>query len=192
MSQGRAWAGMKECLADERMPALCRTIRFLKSLRRVIFVNRKILIDVIGVLLIGLVVVVGYKLSPMLLPKADMTVQPDPTCDLQRQACAVRLPGGGSVELAMGSHPIPLVKPFEVLVSTTGISPSRVEIDFAGVEMGMGYNRPVLAARGEGRFMTEAMLPVCVTGQMEWQATLLLETGSERIAIPFRFNSGSH
>jgi len=192
MSQGQTPAGMKEWPGIERMPALCRTIRFLKSLRRVNFVNRKILIDVIGVLLIGLVVVIGYKLSPMLLPKADITVQPDPTCDLQRQACAVRLPGGGSVELAMGTHPIPLVKPFEVLVATTGVSPSRVEIDFAGVEMGMGYNRPVLAAKGEGRFMTEAVLPVCVTGQMVWQATLLLETGHERIAIPFRFTSGSN
>lgn len=154
--------------------------------------NKKILIDVIGVLLIGLVVTVGYKLSPMLLPKADVTVHPDPTCDLHRQACAVRLPAGGSVELAMGSHPIPLVKPFEILVSTVGVSPSRVEIDFAGVDMGMGYNRPVLTARGEGRFMTEAMLPVCVTGQMLWQATLLIETGSERIAIPFRFVTGSN
>ena len=35
-------------------------------------VNKKILIDAIGLLLIALVVVVGYKLSPLLLPKADV------------------------------------------------------------------------------------------------------------------------
>jgi hypothetical protein len=155
-------------------------------------VSKKILIDLIGILLIALVVVVGYKLSPMLLPKADVTVQPDPACDLQRQACAVALPNGGRIELSMGTHPIPMVKPFAVQVTANGFSPSRVEIDFTGLNMNMGYNRPQLAARGDGRFVAEATLPVCITGQMEWQATVLLETGSERLAIPFRFTSGSH
>ena len=82
--------------------------------------NKKILIDLIGLLLIALVVVVGYKLSPLLLPKADVVVQPDPACNLQRQACAVTLPAGGTVELAMGTRPIPMVKPFEVQVATSG------------------------------------------------------------------------
>ena len=70
--------------------------------------NKKILIDLIGVLLIALVVVVGYKLSPILLPKADVTVQPDPACDLQREACAVNLPSGGKIELSMGTRPVPM------------------------------------------------------------------------------------
>lgn len=155
-------------------------------------INKRILIDLIGVLLIALVVVVGYKLSPMLLPKADVTVQPDPACNLQREACAVRLPAGGTIELAMGSHPIPMVKPFEVMVTATGFAPARVDVDFAGIDMNMGYNRPQLQARGNGRYIAEATLPVCITGQMDWQVTVLLEAGSERIAIPFRFASGGH
>ena len=61
--------------------------------------NRKKLIDAIGLLLIALVVVVGYKLSPLLLPRADVTVQPDPGCDLNRAACRVTLPGGGRLHL---------------------------------------------------------------------------------------------
>ena len=154
--------------------------------------NKKILIDVIGILLIGLVVVLGYKLSPLLLPRADVTVHPDPACDLQRQACAVALPNGGRIELAMGTQPIPMVKPFEVQVVASGVTPSRVEIDFAGINMNMGYNRPELTSRGDGRFVAEATLPACITGQMEWQATVLVENGNERVAIPFRFASGSH
>jgi hypothetical protein len=155
-------------------------------------VNKKILIDLIGLLLIALVVVVGYKLSPLLLPKADVVVQPDPACNLQRQACAVTLPAGGSVELAMGTRPIPMVKPFEVQVTTSGFLPSRVEVDFAGIEMNMGLNRPELAARGNGRFAAQVTLPVCITGAMDWQVTVLIENGGERIAIPYRFSSGSH
>ena len=139
-----------------------------------------------------MIVVAGYKLSPLLMPKADVTVRPDPVCNLQRQACAVDLPGGGKLSLSLGNRPIPLVKPFEVQVTTTGIVPARVEVDFAGIDMNMGYNRPELVAAGSGRFVGEATLPVCITGRMDWQATVLIERGRERIAIPFRFTSGDH
>jgi hypothetical protein len=155
-------------------------------------VNKKILIDLIGLELIALVVVVGYKLSPMLLPKADVTIQPDPVCNLQREACSVFLPSGGKVLLSMGTRPVPLVKPFEVQVTTSGFSPARVEVDFAGIDMNMGFNRPQLAARGEGRYAAEVTLPVCITGHMDWQATVLVETGGERVAIPYRFATGEH
>ena len=56
----------------------------------------------------------------------------------------------------------------------------------------MGLNRPELVARGDGLFSGEATLPVCITGAMDWQATVLIENGSERIAIPYRFSSGKH
>ena len=146
----------------------------------------------IGMLLIALLVVVGYKLSPMLLPKADVTVQPDPSCNLQRGACAVDLPGGGRGELSSNALPIPMVKPFEIRVATRGISPGRVEVDFAGIDMNMGFNRPVLDQRSPGLFAAEVSLPVCITGLMDWQVTVLLETGGERIAIPYRFSAGGH
>lgn len=154
--------------------------------------NKKILIDLIGVLLIALVVVVGYKLSPMLLPKSDITVQPDPACDLQQQACTVDLPSGGKIELSMGTRPVPMVKAFEVQVATSAFSPARVEVDFAGIDMNMGLNRPELTTRGAGKFSAPVTLPVCITGQMDWQVTLLVETGNSRIAIPYRLRSGSH
>lgn len=143
-------------------------------------------------LLIALLVVVGYKLSPMLLPKADVTVQPDPSCNLQRQSCAVDLPSGGQIELSSSVLPIPMVKPFEIRVATVGISPARVEVDFAGIDMNMGLNRPVLVQRSPGQYVAEVSLPVCITGLMDWQVTVLVETGGERIAIPYRFSAGAH
>lgn len=154
--------------------------------------NKKILMDVIGILLIALVVVVGYKLSPLLLPRADLTVQPDPACDLHRGSCQVVLPGGGRLELRMNPRPIPMVKPFQVEVKIDGLSPGRVEVDFAGIDMNMGLNRPELTASAPGVYAAEATLPVCITGQMDWQATVLVESGSQRIAIPFRFTSAPH
>ena len=154
--------------------------------------NKKLLIDLIGFLLIAIVVVVGYKLSPILLPKADVSVFPDAHCDLQQQACGVDLPGGGRVELVMGAKPIPLVKPFRIEVKATGVDPRLVEVDFEGVDMKMGLNRPQLQHEGSGVFATQATLPICVTGMMECQATVLLELGDKSIAIPYRFTTGTH
>lgn len=154
--------------------------------------NKKILIDAIGILLIALVVVVGYKLSPILLPKADLTVQPEAGCDLHKQACAAQLPDGGRVELSSSVLPIPMVKPFKVQVAVSGLKASRVEVDFTGIDMNMGLNRPVLVDQGSGRFVAEANLPVCITGEMDWQATVLIESGNQRIAIPYRFSGVPH
>ncbi len=155
-------------------------------------VNKKILIDAIGFLLIALVVVAGYKLSPILLPKSDVTVLPDTRCDLHKEICGATLPDGGRLELSFGTRPIPLVKPFRVEVKVTGNAAKSVAIDFDGVDMKMGLNRPLLRNEGAGLFAGEVTLPVCITGAMEWQATVLLETAGQSIAIPYRFTSGVH
>jgi len=151
--------------------------------------NKKILMDVAAILGIILIAVIGYKLSPLLLPKADVSATVEPGCDLHRRACAAQVPGGGRIELSIAPRPIPMVTPLQVEVATAGLEPVKVEVDFAGVDMNMGYNRPELAAVGPGRFASEAMLPVCVTGKMAWQATVIVESGRQRIAAPFRFNS---
>lgn len=173
-----------------QLPALADNGVFPSGERPVTALNKKILIDAIGILLIALVVVVGYKLSPILLPKADLTVEPELGCDLHRRACKALLPGGGSIELSSSVQPIPMVKPFTVQVVVRGLTPSRVMVDFAGIDMNMGLNRPELLDQGDGRFVAEATLPVCITGWMDWQATVLVETGSQRIAVPYRFSGG--
>jgi hypothetical protein len=47
-----------------------------------------------------------------------------------------------------------------------------------------------LQADGEGRYSGRTTLPVCVTGRMIWQATVLADIGSRRVAVPFRFEAG--
>ena len=159
---------------------------------RIQLVNKKTLIDLIGILLVALLVLVGYKLSPMLLPQADLTVSPDPACDLQVQACVVALPDGGSLSLELATRPVPLVKPFDVQVVVDGLAARRVAVDFSGIEMNMGVIRPELAALGNGRYAASTALPICVTGTMDWQVTVLLDTARQRIAIPFRLRTLEH
>lgn len=153
---------------------------------------RKSLVE--AAILIALVVIgaAGYWLAPLLLPRSDTTAHPDPGCDLHRGACGATLPGGGRVELAIAPHPIPMLRPLAVEVRISDVTASKAEIDFAGVGMDMGYNRTALAATAPGRFSGSATLPVCITGAMPWQATVLLDVGNQRIAVPFRFDSTPH
>ena len=81
---------------------------------------------------------------------------------------------------------------FKVRIDEKIIPASQVEVDFAGVDMKMGYNRPLLAAAKEaGTFVGQGNLPVCITGTMIWQATVLVGSGGKNIAVPFRFESAA-
>lgn len=146
--------------------------------------------DLLLILALLGVVAAGYRYSDLLLPKADVALRPLPGCDLQKTACRAELPEGGSLEFSITPRPIPLAAPVRVQVSVAGMEARTVEVDFAGVTMNMGYNRPQLAAAGDGRFAAEATLPVCVTGEMEWTATVLVESGRRRLMAPFRFTAG--
>lgn len=152
--------------------------------------SRSLLVDLAMILTLVMVGVVGYKLSPLLLPKADVTASPDAGCDLHVKACGATLPGGGRLGFALTPRPILVTAPLEMVVELDGISVDKVAVDFAGVSMNMGFNRPVLAPAGPGRFAGQTTLPVCVTGRMTWQATVLIETGRTRIAVPFRLDAG--
>lgn len=152
--------------------------------------SRSLLVDTALLLALILVGVVGYKLSPLLMPRADVTITPAAGCDLHKTPCSAPLPDGGRLTLSLMPRPIPLTQPIEMTVSVEGMSTDRVQVDFAGVDMAMGFNRPTLKSNGPGQFAGLTTLPVCVTGRMTWQATVLLETGKQRLAVPFRFVTG--
>ncbi|MCX7168574.1 MAG: hypothetical protein NTV11_20195 [Rhodocyclales bacterium] len=133
---------------------------------------------------------IGTYLSPLLLPKADVTAVPEPGCDLQRRACSAALPQGGRLELSITPRPIAFLQPLRVEVIVSGVQPGKVEVDFAGASMNMGYNRSELPAAGPGRYTGETSLPVCVSGGMTWVATVIVETDRQRIAVPYRFDVG--
>lgn len=153
-------------------------------------VSKSLLVDSAMILALILVAVIGYKLSPLLLPKADLTANADPGCDLQLAMCGAPLPQGGRLRFSITPRPIPVTEPLAMAVEIDGMAADKVSVDFAGVSMNMGFNRPALERSGPGRFAGQAVLPVCVTGRMVWQATVLVESGSQRIAVPFRFEAG--
>lgn len=153
-------------------------------------VNQSKLVNLAMIAALIAIAVVGHRFSPLLLPKTDVTGQVEAGCDLQQRACPATLPDGGHVRLSITPRPIPYLQALIVEVRTSGIEVRKVEVDFAGASMNMGYNRTQLAAAEDGRHTGEASLPVCVSGGMTWVATVLIETDRQRIAVPYRFDVG--
>ncbi|MEW6514051.1 MAG: hypothetical protein AB1443_08630 [Pseudomonadota bacterium] len=152
--------------------------------------SKSLLVDSAMILALILIGVIGYKLSPLLLPKADRYLQPEPGCDLHHAPCTATLPDGGRLRFSLTPRPIPVTQSIEVAVEFEATRADKVAVDFAGVDMSMGFNRIGLQAIDAHRHVGQTTLPVCVTGRMLWQATVLVETGRTRIAVPFRFEAG--
>lgn len=149
----------------------------------------KFLIEVFGILAMLAVVIAGYVYAPVFFPKPDVSLALS-DCDPGVRTCRATLPDGGTLEISLSPLPVPLVKPFKVEVRLSGVTARQVEVDFAAIGMDMGINR-VRLAEEKGLHSATASLPVCITGPMAWQATVLIETASARMAIPFRFSTRS-
>ena len=146
-----------------------------------------ILWSIAGLLLVAIAAVALYKSWPLLFPDVRISIPLDRDCDLRAGPCVSPLPQGGSVSFAIVPRSIPVVKPLELQVNVDGLHVHKVEIDFSGVDMNMGFNRPALEKQQEGRFAGKGMLPVCVRDAMQWEAKVLLHTEQGLVSAPYRF-----
>ncbi len=142
---------------------------------------------IIALLLIGIAAVVGYKLDKATQKNVDMLAVIDSDCNLRDGPCQAELPSGGSIEFEIAPRSIPLMKPLSLTVSVRDIEVTAAEIDFVGIGMNMGYNRPQLKQVSSNRFEGSTTLPVCILQRMEWEARLLLKTDKGTVMAPFRF-----
>ncbi len=148
---------------------------------------RSVVWGALVVLLFG-AVGLAVRYAPPLHPEPAVAVAVA-DCDLAVKACRSTLPGGGTVGLAITPLPIPVMERLALEVDVQGLEATRVEVDFAGIDMNMGFNRFVLKHRGEGRFSGPGVLPVCTRDRMSWQATVYATTERGMVAVPFRFET---
>ena len=138
-------------------------------------------------LFLALAGVAAYKVLPLLDPVVVRIAALDPACDLRAGPCVGQLPNGNRITFSIKPETIPVVTPLEFEVQVVGFDAQAVEVDFQGIGMNMGFNRPKLAAQGAGRYTGSGMIPVCVRDAMEWEAKVLIHTDDGIVAAPFRF-----
>ncbi len=145
-----------------------------------------------GLLFLGLIAVVIYKVWPQLNPELTLVAPLDPECDLRGGPCIGTLPGGGEISFSIEPKTIPLVETLQLGVGLKGVSARKVEVDFIGIGMPMGFNRSRLKSDGKGRFGGNGVLPVCIRDAMEWEARVMVHTDKGIVAAPFRFITVKH
>lgn len=143
----------------------------------------------LGLLVIAVLAMLIYQAWPMLYPVGVARAPLNSGCDLVSGPCSVNFDEGGQVTLSVEPRGIPLVKPLRLMVTVQGLEPDGVEVDFAGVDMNMGYNRVRLEPDGTGRYAGQGILPVCVRDRMAWEAKVLLGTRAGYLVAPFRFET---
>lgn len=143
-------------------------------------------ITTLGMLALLLAIALGGRYLSPLLPKTDAEANADPGCDLNRGPCGAGLPEGGRLTLSIGPRPVPVLVPLALEAAIDGLAADRIEVDFSGESMNMGYNRVALSSLGENRYAGSASLPVCISGGMTWVVTVLVESGRRRIAVRYR------
>lgn len=121
----------------------------------------------------------------------DATAPLDPACDLQRGPCESVFPNGSKVSLSIEPRPIRALKSLQIRVRTEGIDAQSVTVDFRGVNMNMGYNRPQLKAVAAGQYAGSWVLASCGLDRMVWEATVLIETNKIKMAAPFHLETSN-
>ncbi len=140
-----------------------------------------------ALLALVLILVMSYKLKDILKPSIATSAELDESCDLRKGSCISTLPSGGTVTFSIAPNDIPILRPLKLEVKVEGLDVSKAEVDFIGIGMEMGYNRPKLEALTKKQFMGKAILPVCVRSKMDWEARVLLTTDKGVVMAPFRF-----
>jgi hypothetical protein len=153
--------------------------------------THKVWVGATSVILLGIVAIaVRYLWMQSISEDGVIAAAPlDPACDIQQGGCRAVFPDGSGIDLSIAPRPIRGLKPLEIEVITHGFNPHAVEVDFRGVGMNMGFNRPQLKRVEDGHYSGAGMLSVCVLERMTWEATVLVRTDAGIYTAPFRFET---
>jgi len=154
--------------------------------------SQKIWMGATAVILVAVVVVAGLQIWNQKPKNILATAALDESCDLEAGPCESSFPGKGRVSLSIAPRPIVGLKPLELKVQTEGIEAQSVDVDFRGLGMNMGFNRPRLQKKSDGGFSGTGTLSVCILERMTWEATVLVTTREGVFAAPFRFETIRH
>ncbi|ESQ13935.1 MAG TPA: hypothetical protein DIW77_17490 [Chromatiaceae bacterium] len=145
----------------------------------------------VALLSVSAIGVVAYKAWPLLDSPIAERAPLNPHCDISHSSCSVHFSSGGSVQLDIRPRAITVLRPLQIRVQLKSLPKARrVQVDFAGLDMDMGYNRVTLSAADQaGNYAGSGMLPICVRSRMDWEARVLIELPDVVLAAPFRFET---
>lgn len=85
------------------------------------------------------------------------------------------------------NDPVPVAQMLSFKVETTGINIKNMQLDIAGINMYMGFNRVKLSPTTKNDYVGNTMFSFCTTSKMEWLITVIIHPikGAD-IHVPFK------
>ncbi len=131
--------------------------------------------------------VVIYKVRAFQALPPEVETMAVPPCDPAHVAqCESPLPHGGRLVFSIRPQPVRPLEKLQLSVRLVNFPAHRVEVSLDGIDMSMGEYRTELL-NSSGEFSGQAVLPVCTSGTMTWQAILIVHGEAEAVAVPFYF-----
>jgi hypothetical protein len=147
--------------------------------------GRNLLIHGLTVLALLAIVSAGARLARDPANTAPRVVEQAAACDLGTQSCEVLLEQGQSLSLTVTPRHAVSGRPMHLSLTARGIELDQAELEFEGLEMSMGVFRMALSPDSGGQFYGQTVLPVCVSGAMQWRLNLLVVSAGVRRTVPF-------
>ncbi|KUJ71319.1 hypothetical protein [Thiomicrospira sp. WB1] len=129
------------------------------------------------------------------------------SCELRESVCTAQAPKELSlaqvpgqapitdqrVTLSLSPRPVQVARSLEASARLEGFADDAiksVEIDVAGINMYMGYNRVPLQRQSPGHYTGPLMLAFCTNDEMHWQVTVLITLNDgHQIQVPFQLTT---
>ena len=121
-------------------------------------------------------------------PPPSFTAQMGPDCNLRMTACTADFGDGKIISLDMEPKTLPPMEPVRISVETSGMDPDHLTVAFTGVDMNMGLIKADMLDVGDGDFAGDAIIPICVSRQMTWQALVKAQGDDGLFGASFTFD----
>ncbi len=154
-----------------------------------------------GLLLLVVLIAIagGYSWVTIYHPEADDTAAAAPVetvpmsvtetaCQKTQSACRATHPQLGDISLRFPEGAYYMQRFEAELTLAKAIELEQVTLDLDMTDMDMGRNRFRLSPAGEGLWRGELLLPICVTGRVDWQVRVQLDRDERRYEAVFPLN----
>jgi hypothetical protein len=136
--------------------------------------------------MIGLLACFWFLANAYLIDTAEIDLITPAPCDLRTGPCLASR-GSAQIRFTIESPQIDSHSLLELRVHLEGLPADRVEVDFQGRDMYMGINRIALSLQPDGSYWSKGRLPVCTSGEMPWQAKVIITHQNTQIGSWFDF-----
>jgi hypothetical protein len=130
----------------------------------------------------------GLLLTVACDPGQDARAKAPPAaaCDLNAGPCETITPWG-KMQLTLAPQPVPVLKPIELTLRFAADNGAQGRLTLNGAEMEMGTTSAELVRVDARTLRGSLIIPMCLTGAMQWQLRFDLSDGTQQATPGFTF-----